>query len=205
MRNLIPVLVVLILGLVGGYFVHDYFHNKSRITQSESADVLLEQVRKVLKVVTVEGEFSEIYSYDNTWHLLFYPAQKKALVRVKANVMVGYDMEKVTIDVDESSRTVLVRDIPAPKILSLEKSLDYYDLTESRFNQFNEKDLNLIEKSTERKIREKVNQSDLYIKAQEQLNSYIETLQFILAEYGWELQRDDAFPRQEAPGITEDK
>lgn len=190
MRKLVIALVLIVLGIVSGFYLNSYMQKSSKVTERETADVILEQVNKVLKVVTVEGEFSEIYAYDNIWHLFFYPAQKKALVRVNATVMVGYDMEGVDIDVAEKNRKVIIKNIPPPKILSLEKSLDYYDLSESRFNQFKEKDFNLIEKRTEAQIKEKVNQSDLYIKAEEQLSSYIETLQMILKEYGWSLERE---------------
>src|SRR5699024_9546148 len=138
MRKLVIALVLIVLGIVSGFYLNYYMQKSSKVTERETADVILEQVNKVLKVVTVEGEFSELDAYDNIWHLFFCPAEKKALVRVNATVMVGYDMEGVDIDVAEKNRKVIIKNIPPPKILSLEKSLDYYDLSESRFNQFKE-------------------------------------------------------------------
>ncbi|NTW34279.1 MAG: DUF4230 domain-containing protein, partial [Bacteroidetes bacterium] len=65
---------------------------------------------------------------------------KKALIRVKARILAGFDFEKVKISVDEKSKTVTISNIPPPQILSMEHDLDYYDITEGIFNSFSTED-----------------------------------------------------------------
>ncbi|MBK9982671.1 MAG: DUF4230 domain-containing protein [Saprospiraceae bacterium] len=61
----------------------------------------LEKIRTVCKLVTAEGEFSEIYSYkESKWFDVSF-LSKKALIRVKAKVSVGYDLSKIKVEPDE--------------------------------------------------------------------------------------------------------
>lgn len=189
MRRLLIGVSLLISGVLIGYFLtlENPFYSDG--DQRENADVVLEKIKEVLKVVTVEGKFSEIYTYGDVHDfLMVYPAQKKAIVRVNATVMVGYDMDGVRIDTDEEKRTIFIHNIPEPQILSLEKSLDYYDITESTFNQFNEKDFSRIDRRTSSNIKKKVSESKLYPAAEQQLRSLIETLQSLVSDYGWKVK-----------------
>lgn len=190
MRNLFIALILLFIGIMGGVYLTSSNFIFPEDKHSETADVVLKRIKKVMKVVTVEGEFSEIYTYDNLDHLLFYPAQKKALVRVNASVLVGYDLEGLKIDVLKDKKQIIVENVPAPKILSLEKSLEYYDITESTFNQFNEKDFTRIDRRTDSSIRKKVSESNLYMMAEEQLESFVNTLRIMLQDAGWTLVWD---------------
>ena len=57
--------------------------------RSESHTVV-EGVKRVFKIVLAEGQLNEIYNYENTKKLLkFIPSTKKALVIVRARVLIG--------------------------------------------------------------------------------------------------------------------
>ena len=62
--------------------------------RSESHTVV-EGVKRVFKIVLAEGQLNEIYNYENTKKLLkFIPSTKKALVIVRARVLIRYDVKK---------------------------------------------------------------------------------------------------------------
>ena len=66
---------------------------KFRLT--EQSQVLMEKIKTVAKLVTVEGYFSEVYDYQDYWNYDVSMFRKKALIRVKAKVSVGYDLSKM--------------------------------------------------------------------------------------------------------------
>jgi len=79
---------------------------------TEDSVVLLEKIRTVCKLVTAEGEFSEIYSYKSSYPFDFSFFTKKALIRVKAKVSVGYDLTKIKIEPDTKNHTLIISGMP---------------------------------------------------------------------------------------------
>ena len=89
MLKRILILVALVLAFsLGGWLTYRFFAPKETKPQ-ESATVLLEKIREVVKLTTVEGEFSEIYNYSEYSGYFTWFWDKKALVRVNAVVSVG--------------------------------------------------------------------------------------------------------------------
>lgn len=154
-------------------------------TKKESSTVLLDKVRKVTKLIAVEGYLSEIYDYESN-NLFDHPLfKKKALVRVKAKASIGYDFEKMNISFDQENQAVSIQNIPDPELLSLEHDLDYYDLKEGVFNIFSSDDLTQINKNAKAYIRDIALNGDLYKAAEEQKDDYVEMLRFIIESAGW--------------------
>jgi hypothetical protein len=126
---------VLALGfLLGGWLAYRYFAPKS--APVESASILLEKIRAVVKLTTVEGEFSEIYNYNEYSGYFSWFWDKKALVRVHATVAVGYDLSNLRVEADSSARVVRIGPLPEPQILSIDHTLDYYDVSTGVFTRF---------------------------------------------------------------------
>ena len=60
-----------------------------------SSYTVIESIKRVFKIVVAEGQMNEIFNYENTKKLLkVIPSTKKALVIVRANVLIGYDVNK---------------------------------------------------------------------------------------------------------------
>jgi hypothetical protein len=61
------VILGIIFGGVFSYLLMAYLkkQNKKSVTERQSI-VLIEKIKNVCKLITVEGEFSEIYHYENT-------------------------------------------------------------------------------------------------------------------------------------------
>ena len=124
--------------LLGGWLTYRYFAPKS--APVESASILLEKIRSVVKLTTVEGEFSEIYNYNEYSGYFSWFWDKKALVRVHATVAVGYDLGHLRIEADSSARVVRIGPLPEPQILSIDHTLDYYDVSTGVFTNFSPQD-----------------------------------------------------------------
>ena len=99
-----------------------------------SSTILLLRVEKVFKLVTVEGNFNEIYNYENHIFADIWPFRKKALVQVNAKVSVGYDFESVKFIVDEENKTLTLDGDLYADILSIDHNVKNYDFESGLFN-----------------------------------------------------------------------
>jgi hypothetical protein len=184
-KIIISLIVLAALLAVAWYagFSSSFKSGKTTVTH----DVVLEQVKNVVKLGTVEGYFTEIYSHKDYYgpDLSFFT--KKALIRVKAKILAGYDLENVKIDVDEKSRSVVISNLSEPQILSIDHDLDYYDITEGMFNSFKTSDYNRMNRQAKDYVIKMAIKSGLMENAKTQFNSHIELLRILLGNYGWEL------------------
>ena len=67
----------------------------SKKYESVKADVIIEQMREVAKMVSVEVNVSEMYNHKEYYSWDISPLRKSALVRVNAKVMAGFDLDKM--------------------------------------------------------------------------------------------------------------
>jgi hypothetical protein len=168
-------------------------------TERITSDILLERIRPVMKLVTVEGDFSELYTYTNadatfSWLKQFSPFQKKAILRVKARASVGYDLEGMGLVFDEATHTVRFNGMGKPELLSLEHDVDYYNIEEGTFNQFSAADLTKVNEQAKDLIRRKVAGSGLFAAAEKQKGEFLVLLQAVVQNAGWTFV-DEATPR----------
>lgn len=185
-KGIIAVFIVALF-MAGGY----YWGLKSQLFkshESESSTVMLNKIQKVFKMVAVEGHVSEIYDYKayNYWDVNFL--RKKVLVRVKAKVSIGYDLEKANFYTDEKTKTIRISPFPEPEILSVDHELDYYDMNEGLFNEFTEADLNKINRKAKEYTLTKIEESELFEQAEAQKDEIIELLQDVLGGSGWTIE-----------------
>lgn len=148
---------------------------------------MLNRIEKVMKLVTVEGHLSEIYSYKDHYSFDLSPFRKKALLRVNAKALIGYDFEKVNFIVDQESKTITIEDFPEPEVLSIDHDLDYYDITQGAFNTFSNEDYNKINKQAKQYVETLAGEGELIESAKEQKEELISTLQLLLDGLGWTL------------------
>jgi len=190
MTKLLKYIVIGLLSLVllaivwySGY-KYEFAETKTVIKQ----DVILQQIKNVLKLGTVEGSFSEIYDFKEHYAFDISPFQKKALLRTKAIVLVGFDLDSIVIKVDDDDKTIMISDIPNPKILSIDHDLDYYDITEGTFNAFTKDDYNRMNSQAKIGIQNIAKKSNLFSNAKTQLDEHLNLLKTLLASYGWKLK-----------------
>ena len=187
--------ILLLLAFIGIYSSYKFIKGNTS-KKDVSAAVLLERVEKVMKLVTVEGSFSEIYDYKN--HLIadIWPFRKKALVRIKAKVLVGYDFENTVIKIEEEDKVIRITNLAPPIILSIEDDMDYYNFENGLFNMISNKDITEMGFEAKEFIREKAKESDLFNQAEEQRKEIFEILALAIEASGWQLivERKDLIP-----------
>jgi len=94
---------------------------KTRSAIQTNSHTVVESMKKVFKIVVAEGQLNEIYNYENTKKLLhFIPSTKKALVIVRAKVLIGYDVNKCRWEIDEENREIRLVEFPKPVSCNLE-------------------------------------------------------------------------------------
>ena len=194
-KSLIVSIALLVVGLIAGIWITRYFYQKKQkeIIESQST-VMLEKVREVLKLVTIEGNVNQIYNESNirqaTWYLPFPTTmsfEKTAILEVRGKVLVGYDLEKMKITADSASKTLTLSNLPEPEILAIDHQIEYRNLDESWFNSFTPQDYTLLNKNAREFIRTKALEDKLLDKAREQGNKVFEVITFMAESVGWKV------------------
>lgn len=157
-------------------------------TPQEQATVLLEKIQEVKKLVTVEGQFSEIYNYSEYQGYFSFLWDKKVLVRVQAKVSAGFDLEKMNFTADPATKTIRISALPEAQILSIDHSLDYYDISEGIFTAFSPDDYNKINARAKDLIRDAAAKSNLLTAAREQGAKTMDLIKFMVESAGWRFE-----------------
>lgn len=182
------IIILLIAGAGAFGWYSGYKFNTFETKKTESSTVLLEKIKKVTQLVTVQGEMSEIYQYKEYQFFDLLPFRKKALIRVKAKVLVGFDIEDFSLSMDEMTKTITMTDLGLPSILAVDHDLDYYDITQGTFNSFSSEDYNIMNSQAKDFIEDQAIQSDLFDQAIESKEELYEMLRFVVENSGWNLQ-----------------
>ena len=160
------------------------FTNKESIT----ASVVVEKMEKVMKLATIEATLSEIYKYADYYSFDISFFRKKALLRVSAKVLAGYDMGKLKFTLDTINRKVIIEGIPDAEILSIDHTLDYYDIDEGFFNSFDPKTYNHINANAKEYIRKVALKSEILKEARDKKDEMIEMWAAVLTGIGYEVE-----------------
>ena len=148
---------------------------------------MLEKIRAVCKLVTAEGQVAEIYEYKESYPFDISLFTKKALIRVRATVSVGYDLGKIKLEPDNKNHTLVLSGLPAAEIISVDHDLDYYDLTEGFFNKFSTEDYNKLNTRAKEFITSQVQKSSLMQAADKKRDELIDVIRFMVEQAGWKI------------------
>ncbi|MFK7937084.1 MAG: DUF4230 domain-containing protein [Saprospiraceae bacterium] len=186
-------LLALLLAVLFGFFATRWYYSWQERVVTEQSQVLLEKIKTVAKLVTVEGYFSDVYDYKDYYSYDLSPFRKKALLRVKATVSVGYDLENMTITSFPEQKLIQIKNLPQPQIIAIDHDVDYYDLTEGTFNSFSESDLTQLNDKAKNYIRKQAEESELIDAAVKQGNQMLEVITIMAENAGWKVEIDNGF------------
>jgi hypothetical protein len=181
-------IVVLFIAIGFGFMSAAWWYADTNQQTKIKSQGVLQQVQKVFELVTVEGQFSEIYDYEDYYYYDWSILRKKALVKIQAKVSMGYKLSNIEIDVNEVDKVISIGPIPKVKITSMDINEEFYDIQEGTFNTFQPEDYNKIQKDIREIIRSKAKKSSLPADAEDQLNTLLEGLSSLLGNYGWSIQ-----------------
>lgn len=181
------IIIISILVTLAIVTIVKQFSVKKR-TNSQSV-ILLDKIKKVCKFITVEGDFAEIYHYEDVKErfLKLVTSRKKALVVINAKAHVGFDLSKIQLESDTKTKTVKLFHFPQPEVLSIETDLNYYDKTDGMFNKFEASDLTELHNEAKLHIMNKVPESGLYEIAKKEALDSVLLIESIVETIGWKL------------------
>lgn len=187
MKNVLIGILLALLVVFGILYFTKSNDNEGQLI--ESTALIQKELQNVGKLIVTEGTFSQVFTYKNSkkFYLDVFSARKKAIVIVNAKVTVAYDLRQIKTDLDEENRVLRITHIPKEEI-SINPSIEYYDVTQDYLNQFNEEDYNKIKSKVEAVIREKIEQSNLRSNAQNRLISELHRLYVLTNTLGWTLE-----------------
>ena len=184
----------LFIGLAAGailaYFIFARFNKFRRKERTdEQSLILIDKIKSVCKLITVEGDFSEIYHYENLkekYVSLFF-GKKKAIILINAKAHIGFDLSKIRMESDNEARRIILTNFPQPEILTVETDFKYYDKQEGWANPFTTSDLTDITRDAKKHIVDKIPGSGLIEKANKEALSTILLIEKIVETIGWKL------------------
>jgi hypothetical protein len=184
----------LFIGLAAGailaYFIFARFNKyRSKERAEEQSVILIDKIKSVCKFITVEGDFSEIYHYENLKEkyvsLVF--GKKKAIILISAKAHIGFDLSKIRMSSDNDHKRIVLTNFPEPELLTVETDFKYYDKREGWANPFTASDLTDITRDAKKHIVDKIPQSGLMEKANKEALDTILLIEKIVETIGWKL------------------
>lgn len=189
MVNIYKKLFFGLLFLVLAFFTYKYFFPESENSTEYNSNLIQEQIKNVGKLVVTEGHFSQTLTYkdqDKYFGGLF-SFDKKALIIVNSDVSVAYDLRQMKYEIDEKDKTIKIQSIPKEEI-KISPDIQYYDIEQSKFNEFTGADFNAITKKVKADLTKKIEKSTLKSNAQNRLISELSKILLVTHSVGWKVE-----------------
>ncbi|MCC7501253.1 MAG: DUF4230 domain-containing protein [Flavobacteriales bacterium] len=169
--------------------------------------VLVKDVHAILMLASVRGDYEEYFSQEDskviTEMLGKLGFKKKAMLRVRGKVTVGYQFEEADIVPDAEEHRLIITTTKDPGILAIEHDVDYVDLDQGILNHFKAEDLTAINAQGKQRIREKALAGDLFSLAHAKRTEVLGVINNYVKAQGWDLVVDSS--RQAAALIYRSK
>ncbi|MEM6516889.1 MAG: DUF4230 domain-containing protein [Bacteroidota bacterium] len=188
------IIIISILVTLGVVTLIKQIRQKQKV--NAQSVILLDKIKKVCKFISVEGDFAEIYHYEDikTKFLKLVSSRKKALVVIKAKAHVGFDLTKIKMQANTDTKTIKLYEFPEPEVLSIETDLNYYDKRDGMFNRFEASDLTSLHNDAKLHIMNKVPESGLFNIAKQEAMESIHLIEGIVETIGWRLEAPTNLP-----------
>lgn len=183
-------LIYLVVIAVIVFFVYQFFTRSSNSSTIEYNSALIEkQLKNVSKLVVTEGHYSQVMTYKDqkNYFMDMVSFEKKALMVVNADVTVSYDLSQIKYDINETTKTITINNIPEAE-LKISPDVHFYSIDESYFNPFGTADYNKITKKVKAEIAKKMEKSKLKTNAENRLISELSKILILTNTMGWTLR-----------------
>lgn len=173
-------------------FTYKYCDDDEKVVLQQQSAAIQEQLKNVGKLVVTEGHFSEIFDYSNSKEIFgdFFTSEKKALVVVNAEVSIGYDLDEIYYEIDNSRKILTITSIPEAEV-TINPDIEYYDVQDGLFNPFEAEDYNNIKDKVKLDLETKIANSKLKKNAQNRLLSELSKFYVLTSSMGWILQNNE--------------
>ncbi len=178
----------LVLSIYYLFSKRSFFKSKSK----EQSVILLEKIRTVSKLITVEGSMNEIMHFQDEKNSLLnmVSSKKKAIVMANAKVFIGFDMKKMQFNANPDKRLITVTSFPEPEVIGMETHLEFYDIQNGLFNKFDASELTDLNKKVKQNFTDKIPESDLLFSAKTKAIDTLKVMEQMVGTFGWKLKYD---------------
>lgn len=190
MESVFEIILGMLLGVILMYWLFNYFRNrKSEELTEHQSTILMEKIRSVCKLITVEGDYAEIYRYENRRErfMKLVSSSKKALIVIKAKALIGFDLRKLRMHADTEKKCIILTNFPQPEVLTIEPDLEFYDIRNGLFNAFTPNDLTALNKEAKSHILDRIADSGLMESANKEALESVLLIEKIVETIGWSL------------------
>jgi hypothetical protein len=190
MTHLYKKLFYALLIAVLAFFTVKYFiSDEDDSTTEYNSNLIQEQIKNVGKLVVTEGHYSQVLTFrdQDKYFGGFLSFDKKALVVVNSDVTVAYDLRQMQYKIDEKDKTIIILSIPKEEI-KISPNIQYYNIEQSKFNEFTSEDFNNITKKVKFDLAKKIEKSTLKTNAQNRLISELSKILLVTHSVGWKVE-----------------
>ena len=181
---LLGILVMALLAIIYRVF----FTSKSAEVDI-AATTIMKSVESISKLMVLEGQFTETYTYQERSKVFFdlIPQKKKAIVILNAKVLIGYDLKKMVIFIDKENKKLLIEKLPKEEV-NIIPNLKFYDVQTSTFTNFTKDDINKVQEDAKDKIEQQIDQSNLRVQARQRLLENLSSVINLTQAIGWTVE-----------------
>jgi len=183
------IILGLIIGLGISYLISKRFSvSKKKDLVEKQSVILLDKIKKVSKLITVEGDFSEIYHHENTRENFWgFSSKKKAIVLIQAKAHIGFDFRKIKLAANTEKKEIVLSNFPEPEVVSIECDIKFYDIKNGYLNKFGTEDFTTLNKEAKEHVLNKIPESNLIQLANKEALEAILLMENIVETIGWKL------------------
>ncbi len=172
------------------FFIFQFITQKEKDKASikHHTSLLQKEINNVGKLIVTEGNFSQVFTYNDSKKIYFdiFSSEKKAIVIINAKVTVAYDLSKINTQIIPDSKKVVIANIPDSEI-TINPDIEYYDMQQDYLNRFTATDFNTIKTRVNEAINLEIQKSNLIKNAQNRLLSELQKLFILTRSMGWTL------------------
>jgi hypothetical protein len=190
MTHLYKKLFYALLIAVLAFFTVKYFiSDEDDSTTEYNSNLIQEQIKSVGKLVVTEGHYSQVLTFrdQDKYFGGFLSFDKKALVVVNSDVTVAYDLRQMQYKIDEKDKTIVILSIPKEEV-KISPNIQYYNIEQSKFNEFTSEDFNNITKKVKFDLAKKLEKSTLKTNAKNRLISELSKILLVTHSVGWKVE-----------------
>ncbi|MFK8056487.1 MAG: DUF4230 domain-containing protein [Saprospiraceae bacterium] len=187
MKNLL-LLSCLLGALLLGWFGKAYWDFSQAPNIKERSVIIEDQIRKIAQLATAEGHYGQMFNHKETGFLDYPSFNKSVIVDATARVVVGFDLEGISVEADAGRKRLIVHHWPEPSELAYEVDMRYFDLDQGLFNSFDSKELNEIKAKMGEELKSKLDFETLEAKSFEQAEDLLGIIDENLRLVGWHLE-----------------
>ncbi|MCT6868998.1 DUF4230 domain-containing protein [Apibacter sp.] len=187
-------ILFLILGLLAFIFI---LKKSGKENVRSETKIINHEIQRLNKMIVIEQNFSSFKTkkYNNFNPKYFDFLNKNIVLYITAMAQVTYDMKKIKIDVDSTSKTVHIIFIPEPE-LKVYPDVEIYSMETGFLNNFSKSELNEVMEESKKDITNEVEKSNIKALAKTQLISNLKELYKVVKLNNWKIIDDTPYANQ---------